>query len=296
MVDFVRYDMEETSLATLQQSLLTIPFLVAHRLFVLKNTFSAPKATLDALPSLLESVPASTIVVLFEPKRCDQRLALYQWLKKEAKVQEYIPPQERELDSWLSGVAQEFGVGCDSVARRLLAAVAGDETYRLAGEVHKVASYVLSQGRTTITVSDVEQLCSLTREESAFRLGDSLRDRDLPGLIRSYRQLITQEDPLMLAGLIGSTVRTLAKLVLAERSGAGGADLARKTQLNPYVIKLSTAFARRVDGVQLQRAYRALIAFDKSSKDGTTPPPLGFLLLLIRLHVTLNKSGLSTDK
>ncbi len=289
MVDLVQYDLEEVGHATLEQAFLTIPFLVTHRLFVLRRAFSAPKATLDALPHLLAQLPASTIVVFFEAKRCDQRLGLYQWLKKNAKVQEYSMPDESEQSRWAQEVANECGVRLAREALPLFQIGPDDDTGQVAQEIHKAAWYVLAQGRQEITLDDARSISSRQTEASAFRLGDALRDGSLSQLVTLYRQLESQ-DALLLSGLLGASIRTLAKLVVGLRQGGEGALLAQRTGMNPYVVRLSLATARRLTVRHIEASYRSLLKFDRRVKDGSWPPRLGLLLLIIRLHVTLKKS------
>jgi DNA polymerase III subunit delta len=290
MTDLVVYDMEETKLETVKQTLLTVPFFVSHRLFVLKNTFSCPKATLDALLTLLAQLSSSTVVVFYEPGTCDKRLGLYQWLIKNASVQEYAPPTGSELNNWIQTVARTHAVEIDSQAIAFFTQYFGQNTWLLALELGKVASYCLSCGRKMITAMDCEAMCLAQSEESLFKLTDALRDRGLNVAIRLYRQFVTVHDPMYMAATLASQIRTLAKVVLCLKMGLTAPPLiAQKTKLNPYVVKLALPLAKKLANRSLKLAYANLIEFDASVKEGRVPGDLAVLLLIINLHGNLKE-------
>jgi DNA polymerase III delta subunit len=159
---------------------------------------------------------------------------------------------------------------------------------QLAQEIHKLSAACRAQGRTEITRDDVTALCQSTDEGSMFALGDALRQSSLVPIITLYRQQRQHEDPLAIAGFLASQIRTLAKIALAYQSGTRQPDaIARATKLHPYVVKLSFPIASKLTTAQLAKAYRALVAFDRSAKDGSAPPELGLLLLIIHLHDTV---------
>lgn len=286
--DLVTYDMEDTPLDTLRQALLTMPFFVTHRLFILKHTFNAPKATLQGIVDLLPTIGKTTVVVFYESKACDQRLGLFQWLKKNATMHEFPLLQGRELLQRIEELAKESKVQIDPEAARRLALYFPDATWQLALEVQKLGQYALARNNGTITKEAVALLCVSQSEESLFRLTDSIRDEKLASTVAVYRTLVEQEDPMLLAGTIGAAVRTVAKIALCLDRGISRSDaIAQSTKLNPYVIKLTLDLARRQTVQSLRASYRALIQFDRDVKEGRLPSDIGLLLLIIRLHGTL---------
>jgi DNA polymerase-3 subunit delta len=292
LTDLTRLDMEETSLDVLKQSLLAIPFLVSHRLFILKNCFSAPKATQQGLVDLLEHATNSTVVVIYEPKAPDKRLSLYQWLMKQAKIQEFPQPSGLKLTTLIQSMAKEAGVTIAPAAVQLLATHQANDTWRLNLEIQKLACAALAGNRTMITAGEVTEFACFEDEASLFHLTDSLRDGRLKESIQLYRQLIVQEDPMLLAATLGSQIRTLAKIKLCLKQGiTGGNAIARASALNPYVVKLSLASAETLSSHAIKQSYAELIRFDTQVKNGLVTGELGLLLLLFRLHGTLNKTS-----
>jgi DNA polymerase III delta subunit len=99
---------------------------------------------------------------------------------------------------------------------------------------------------------------------------------------------------MLLAATLASQIRTYAKLKLCEREGiTHPGEIAKRTALNPYVVKLALPVMHRVSAEAVQRCYRELVRFDEKVKSGKVESQLGFILLVVRLHVTLNKSSIS---
>jgi DNA polymerase III subunit delta len=289
MTDLIRYDLDDISLETLKQTMLATPFFVQRRLFILKNALTAPKATQEGLKELLGKLTNSTYVVLYEPKACDKRLTLYTWLKTHAKIDDCTMPEAAGLTAWVQALAAKDGVQINLRAAGMLSGSTAD-TQQLGREVEKLVCAAKAYGRTTISEEDVFALCALQSEESLFALTNALRDGNRAEVIRCYRRFLQEHDPLLIAGTIAAHIRTLAKIVLCQERGITQPDaIVRSTGLNPYVVKLTLPQARRVSLHAIQRSYKALIRFDASAKDGTAPPSLGLLLLILRLHDTLNR-------
>jgi len=290
LTDLVHYDVEETSLETIKQTILTVPFFTSHRLFILKHACSAPKATQEALIKLIGQLSPATFVVFYETKPCDKRLTLYNWLSKNAKVQESTMPTGTLLVKRIHESGAAMGITLEPAAVNWLADVYGTDSLRLALEIKKLVSYCASGQRTKITLHDVTLLCFKASDESFFRLSDSLRQGDLRQTVQLYRALITKDDPMLLAATLVSQIRSAAKLFLGLKQGLSQpALLTSKTKLNPYVVKLTLPLAKSLNKRQLQEAYDSFIWFDASVKNGMVESRLGILLLILRLHDNLNR-------
>lgn len=288
MYDFAQYDCDDTPLDKIKQTLLAVPFFVTHRLFVLKRPFALGKAKQEELVKLLETIGETTFVVLYEPGTPDRRVSLFQWLTKQTKCQDYPLPQGAALTSYIRDVAKSCNVTVAGPAIQQLSLYFASNTMQLAQEIHKLASACQSQGRTEINRTDVTELCQSTDEGSMFALGDALRQSSPVPLISLYRQQRQHEDPLAIAGFLASQIRTLAKIALAYQSGTRQPEaIARQTKLHPYVVKLAFPVASKLTVTQLQSCYQALVNFDRSAKNGSAPPELGLLLLIIHLHDTV---------
>jgi DNA polymerase III subunit delta len=284
MANLVKYDMAETSLDTLKQSLLAMPFLVSHRLFILKYPFAAPKSIQEGLVNLLPTLGDSTIVVVLEPGAPDKRLALYKWLCTQVKVQEFPAPTPADRAVWLDKRAHAEGITLEPTAKTWLVEQFPSDTWGLVQEMEKLKAYVLSQGRTELTRRDLEEMGQNKESESIWNLTDALRDGNIKQALRVTQTLLRQDDPFMITGLLASQIRTLAKVMLCREVGiVHQAEVARIAKLNPYVVKLAVGQAARLKPKALKQSYASFVAFDSGVKEGRVEPRLGLSLLLIRL-------------
>lgn len=284
MADLVKLDLSEVGIESLKQTMLTMPFLVSHRLFILRSPFNAPKAVQEELPKLLAMVSSSTVVVVVHVGTPDKRLGLYKWLQAQSKAQEFALPEPADLAKWVMELAQQRGLAISPVVAKVLASAFTSDTMQLYNEVLKLSAYAKSRGSGQISESDVMELCTLAESPSVFALTDAIRDGNVAKSLMLTRKLVEVEDPLMLAGAIASQVRTLAKLVMCRELGvAGQSQIASVSKLNPYVVKLSLSKASKLSKGVIRESYKELVRFDASAKDGTVAAPVGLSLMVVRL-------------
>jgi DNA polymerase III delta subunit len=268
LTDLARFDLAENSMDTLKRALLTVPFLVTHRLFILTHVFQSPKGTLHELTALFEKMAHSTVVVIYETKPCDKRLGLYTWLTKHGTVQEYTIPPQGGLQTFIARVGRENNMVIDQAAGEMLANLFPGDTLQLVSEIEKLVNFTRAQSKSHITPRAVLEMWAVS-------LG---------------QQLMRQHDPMLLAATLASQIRTYAKLKLCEKEGVTYTSaIAKRTALNPYVVKLALPVMRHVSLETIQNCYRELIRFDQRVKSGMVEAQLGFILLVVRLHVTLKR-------
>ncbi len=284
LTNLVRYDLSEVGLETLERELITVPFLVSYRLFILRQVFALPKFGQEKLVGLLSQAAPSTIVIIYETKNVDKRTSLYKWLTHNAKSQEFTIPETEKLEKMAQTMAKNRGVTFAPRVVHSISLVCQENTWKLWQETNKLASYVLSQQRTTITENDIMELCQISEEATAFQLTDALRDSELSRAVELYRSLCNREDPLMIAGAIAGQLRAFVKIYLClQKNIQTSQEIAHRAALSPYVVKLALSRVRQVSLVGLKRAYATVAYFDKSIKDGSVPSDLGVLLIIIRL-------------
>lgn len=284
--DLTEFDLNNVETATLKQALLTVPFFVAHRLFILRGPFAANKEMQTVLLELLPKLSPTTIVVLYEDKPADGRTALWKWLKDNATVTTNEIPEGPLLDKRVTELASTCGVRVSLGASRLFIQSCSTDMWRLASEVAKVSSWVLSQGRDQVTEADCEAIGSLAVSPSVFALTDAIRDANLKQSIRLMKEISREQDPMATAGMVASLVRNAAKMVLAG-TDRPQAELAKLTAIHPFVIKMSLSLARKQTKKSLARSYQHLIDFEKNVKEGRLEARIAIVLLVVRLNGSL---------
>ena len=138
-----------------------------------------------------------------------------------AVVEFDIPDKPREQMDQALGTVQELlreeGLKAPTAAIHLLLDKAGFETRQLMQEVRKLATYL--GDRRELAVDDVREMVAPSRESATWDLADALGQRDLPGSLKLFRQLMFQkESPVgLLMGIEGRIRDLLALRELMDR-------------------------------------------------------------------------------
>lgn len=138
-----------------------------------------------------------------------------------AVVEFDLPEKPRESMEQAQATVQELlkeeGLKAGFPAIQLLIDKAGYETRMLVQEVRKLATYL--GDRREVTVDDVRLMVAPSRESATWDLAEALGQRDLPGSLRLFRQLLFQkESPVgLLMGIEGRLRDMLALRELMDR-------------------------------------------------------------------------------
>lgn len=287
MADLTEYDLEQTDFAVLEQSLLSVPFFVTHRLFIISAVWSASKAIQEKLIALLGRIAPSTVVVLYENKQADGRTKLWQWCKANATLYTHDTPVDGALDICIGKCAAQFGVSVDRDVVRELASVQPVDTWWLYHEIHKLSAYAKSRLLSTIDRSCLDGVGVLGQSISVFTLTDSLRDGKARKAVEALQQIGRDQDPIATAGMVVGLARTVAKCVLTG-THRSKADIAQATGLHPFVVGLTQPIAKRHTPKTLARIYEYAVIFERQVKSGLMPAQTALLLLVVRVATALH--------
>lgn len=174
------------------------------------------------------------------------------------------PPWSRERDEAVAEAARDAGAGVDAAAVSLLKEMFEDMS-ELASETEKVATACVTEGRTRITVGDVESLCMSDGARGLLRFLDSLcAVRPLDVMI-ALADLRRGSELLPLLSALHNRLR-LAYYAAAypkERSAFFRALGARD-----YAARQAEAAARSYGRAALHRAVCAVIEINANEKSG----------------------------
>ena len=273
----------------------TVPFLGERRLVIIrgllgrfessgrrrKPTGGEPplkgwEAFLEGLPDL----PETSTVVLLDGEIRPQNPML-QALKGKAQVREFKPMPQGEVAAWITRRAQQYGASLAARAVAALAQLVGNKLRTLDNELQKLAVYA---GERQVTEADVRAMVSLAREPSVFAMADAIvegRTRDAASLMQ--RLLADGESPLRLLTTIARQYRLLllTKELLEQRTRP--AEIARRLQVQPFVIQRLLKQAPGYTIPRLRQAYQRLLAADLSVKRGAHDEETALQLLLFDL-------------
>lgn len=242
--------------ATLQAS----PFLASSRLVIIEGA-AANKGMADKLADVMAKVPPSTVAVFVE-REVDQRTTAFRSLGKADKVMKFEPLAGPRMLSWVKGQIEKLGGKAESSAIRELVDVAGDDQWRLSGEINKLVNY-----DAQITVETVRALVTPSVERSIFEMVEAMAAGRAAAALSGYHALLKQkESEIYVLTMVQWQLRNLLLAKTAPNMPPN--ELAKAAGMSPYVAGKMMAAQSATSEDSLKRAYAAAADTEYDIKSG----------------------------
>jgi DNA polymerase-3 subunit delta len=251
-----------------------MPFLAEKRLVFLSAPSartSVPAARLKLLDFLL-AAPPSTLVVMYET--LETRDLKNHWLVKRAikgdfKSEMFMMPRLKDMPGWIVNETKRQKGQMEPAAASRLAEMVGEDTRVAAQEITKLLTYV--NYARPVSVADVEAASIVSAQGDVFALVDALGSGDGKKAQKVLHQLLENEDPFALWGMVIRQFRLLleAKEIL---EGRGNRFEVQKTLGVPEFVagKVSDQSAH-FSLSALEKIYHRLLEMDEAAKTGAMP-------------------------
>lgn len=252
----------QVGLSELQSALQAAPFLATSRLVIIED-LGANKQIAPKISELLDLVPESTVAIIYDSK-IDKRGVYYKALSASGAVRpiEFAQLPESKLVPWIAAEAKRGGATIGRPAAVRLLQLAGDDQWRLAGEVAKLAAY-----SPEITIDTVNELVAPNMNDSIFDLVEAMTSGQTNRALTLYHRLL--EDQMNEYYILKMVIWQLRNLVLAKAgSELTSAELAKRTSLSPFVAGKMLARQRAFDAGRLQQVFIAAVDTDYGIKSG----------------------------
>lgn len=249
-----RLDGEDASFEKMQEALQSLPFLAARKMVVLRGP-SANKQFVENAERLLTELPETTDVILVEPK-LDKRSSYYKFLKKTKDFREFVPLDANGLARWLVQRAKDQGGSLNSADANFLVDRIGANQHLLSNELEKLLLYDLK-----ITQQTIGLLTEPTPQSKIF----DLLDAAFAGRRRRAMELYEEQRALKVEALaiIAMLAWQLHILALIKAAGQRTPDqIARDAKINPFVVRKSSAIARKLTLSELKTLVADLLEID----------------------------------
>lgn len=237
------------------------PFLASSRLVIIEG-LAANKGAAEKLGEVLANVPASTVAVFVE-REVDQRTSVFKTLGKADKVIKFELLSGPKLTAWVSGEIARLGGTADRSAVQELVDLAGEDQWRLQGEINKLVNY-----NVQVTSATVQELVVPSIERSIFDLVEAMAAGRASAALSGYHALLKQkESEIYILTMIQWQLRNLllAKTAPAEMAPN---DLAKAAGMSPYVASKMAAAQARLSQDMLTAAYAAAADCEYDIKTG----------------------------
>jgi DNA polymerase III subunit delta len=249
-----RLDGEEASFERVQEALQSVPFLSSRKMVVLR-TPGANKQFAEHAERLLTELPETTDVILVEPK-LDKRLSYYKFLKKGTDFREFLPLDRAGLARWLVQTVKEQNGSLSLADAGHLIDRVGANQQLLAGELEKLLLYAPHITRATIDV-----LTDATPQSTIFELLEAAFAGNARRALELYdEQRAMKVEPQQIIAMLSWQLHVLA---LVKTAGDRLPDqIAREAKLNPFVVRKTSAIARKLSLAVLKQLITNLLEID----------------------------------
>jgi DNA polymerase-3 subunit delta len=265
-----RFSTDSADLAEVAQACAAMPFLADRRIVILMRPgrWSGDPDRWPRFRSLLESLPASTALVLAEPTLLSDKASLLKWAQahpQAAHVRGYATPQGGEFDRWLIRRCEAKGGSIEPGAAQLLAELVADDAERADQELAKILDYV--DYARPIRTEDIERLTAFHGQADVFEVVDALGKRDARTALARLQRLLEDEDAHYVFAMI---IRQFRLLLRAREALDTGLAPAQVLTAHPVVLRKVTEQSRNFSLDDLERIYHRLMEIDLADKSSQT--------------------------
>ena len=251
-------DCSESDLAKVTEALTSLPFLSSKKLVILRNP-STNTNVAAALPKLIEEIPESTDLIIFEGQ-IDKRTSLYKFLKSNTDYKEFKELDPNSVLTWVMSRAKGQGGTISNYDARYLVERVGSNQERLSNEIDKLLLY-----DSVITKNSIELLTEASPNSSIFDLLEAAFNGNHKKVINLYdeqRQLKVEPGQIM-----SMITWQLHILMIVKAAGSTASDsIAKDAGLNPFVVRKSLSITSKLTLQRISQLIDRLLKLDVASK------------------------------
>ena len=260
------------------------------RLVILKNTML--KGSLDTQKGILALLKANTtaekdpdtIVIFHESGSPKKNGALYKFLFKIAKRQEFVPLEGVALANWALEYAKALSTetSFSKSALNILLASTGSDLYVLSNEIIKLVNY---KNAGIIADEDVILLVKSKVDSTMFETIEALASGNKSRALALFHEQISKgEDVFYILSMYTYQIRTLLKIGDFYWQGMTNApQIAQASGIHPYVVQKSLSQIRNLSEAKTKQMLRDLADIDMNAKTGKLDPVLALDTFIVSL-------------
>lgn len=246
------------------------------KLILLENIFALEAERQKELIGFLKKnhlkKDEKNIFVFYQNSEVDQRTALFKYLKKEAKSQNFSFLNPSKLLSWLNQFITQYlpKLKISQSCLSLLIAELGPDLWRLTQELKKIHDYQQSLTKNILKTADIENLVVFPYQSDIFKTIDAAAHKNkksaLAFLARHFKNL---EPELKILAMFEYQFRSLVKIRALLDQGLNYYQAQKRVGLHPYAFKKMYELVRSFDLNQLEKIYDQLLELDIGFKNGS---------------------------
>lgn len=268
-------DGEEAEFNRLLEAMQNLPFLAAKKLVILRSP-SANKEFTEKFTTIVETIPESNDVIIFEPK-LDKRSAYAKALQKQTDYQAYDELDAQKLPNWLVAQAKERGGQLSNGDAVYLINRVGVNQLMLHNELDKLILY-----NPQINRHSIDLLTELAPQSTIFQLLEAAFAGNQKKALELYQdQRAQQVEPQAIIPMLAWQLTVLAFI---KTAGSRSPDqIAKDAKLNPFVVRKSVQIANNLRLARLKELIHSLRQIDVQLKTSNLDADEALKLFLIEL-------------
>jgi DNA polymerase III subunit delta len=248
------------------------------KIIILKNIFSDKIFKEKIFENSGKFLKQENIILICQDGDIDKRDALFKLLLKEARCQEFSPPEGKELSDWIKKEFDGYKISADKKATDELILYVGNDMWQLKNEIQKLASY---QKGATVTEKEIRLLVRPKIENDIFVTIEYLAQKNKEkALYLTHKHLEKGDSPLYLLTMINFQLRNLLQIKDLMDKNVPYFEIAKKSGLHPFVVRKTYTQAQKFTFLQLKKIYQKIFQVDLSIKTGKIEPETALDLLI----------------
>lgn len=279
----VSYDATQTSLDTILEDAMTVPFFSDQKVILVTNAnfLSANNDTnidVKGFEYYVEHPMESTILILAGNfAKLDMRKKMVKKIKASWKVLEFRKLDDIGKESYIKEEIERYHLLMAPGALREL----HDRLPLDMGIIHKEMEKLALYG-DEITKDVVEHLVNRVLEDDVFALVNAVVNKNLKKAMHIWRDLsVTNTDPIYLIALLAGQFRFLFEVKSLMMKGMSKDHITTTLGAHPYRVKVSMESADTKPIASFMHMLERLAHLDQQIKGGFIEKKLGFEMFLL---------------
>ena len=253
------------------------------KLIVLKEALPNENFKENFLKDTKKIVGLQDIILFYETEEPRKNNALFKFLRKKARCQEFKPLERQRLRSWTKKEFENYQTDIDQTALEKLVNFIGNDLWQLSNEIKKLVSFKNGQ---EIKEQDIKLLVRPRIETHIFKtidaiaLKNNLRAGKKQALELVHKHLQNGDNPLYLLSMINFQFRNLLIIKDLIEKNQPYYSISKRSKLHPFVVQKSCQQATQFSFQQLKKIYQKIFQADLNIKTGRIEPQTAIDLLI----------------
>lgn len=271
----------ESQAAAIVSEALTLPSFSDRRLVIVHSPKLLAGARAAFADYLKNPLPSTTLVLLCDDAKPDQRDALYKAASAAGAACAFVPMKDEEAIERLQAEARRAGKTLSGEAAGLLIAEAGADWGVLRQELDK--ALLFAGERKELGREDILACLGYRKSADPYALPRLVQARDLKASLAQLRRLLQEPKPeeFKILGQISRAVQAQLKAKLMLRAGKSDAELFGPLRLQPYYDRDFPGIVKRFSEARLRRDLKRCLRAEVDLKSKTWLDPKVELELLV---------------